>query len=129
MEQRVFPVEKKEFQRFASGKIAELSERVRMLETRVKQLRENQRVLSENLLTKTEDLRNMIRELNYRLEEMKGQVKALQDMVKAFSKEIENVARIQDVKVLEKYINLIDPTRFLTKDEALRLIRRELERK
>lgn len=126
MEEKAFPVEKKDFQRFASGKIAELNERVRMLETRVKQIRENQRVLSENMLTKTEELRNMIRELNFKMEEMKGQVKALQDIVKAFSKEIENVARVQDVKVLEKYINLIDPTRFLTKDEALRLIRREL---
>ncbi|MCW1301208.1 MAG: hypothetical protein QW507_02505 [Candidatus Nanoarchaeia archaeon] len=120
------PIEKKDFQKFVSGKIAELNERLRMLETRVQQLRENQRLLSENLLSKTEELKAMIRDLNFRMEEMKGQVKAMQEAVKAFSKEIENVARVQDIKVLEKYINLLDPTRFLTKDEALRLIRREL---
>ena len=47
-------------------------------------------------------------------------------MIRKIAKDLENTAKMHDVKVLEKYINLLDPTRIVTREDVIRIVRREM---
>ena len=44
-------------------------------------------------------------------------------------KEIQQLARTEDVKVIERYLHLWDPLKFVTRDELEDLVREVLEKK
>ncbi len=102
--------------------------RIRLLEERYEQLSMKVKIIDESSLKRTKELKEMIIETREELDELKKTIKEISDAMKNIVKDMQNVARSQDIKVLERYINLFDPTRFLTKEEAVELIRKEIGR-
>lgn len=102
--------------------------RVRLVEERYEQLSMKVKIIDESGLKRTKELKEMIVESQTDISMLKKNLKDMEDALKNLVKDMENVARSQDIKVLERYINMFDPTRFLTKEEAVELIRREIGR-
>lgn len=115
-----------EFFQMMSKNISETGGRLRLLEERNDQLRQKFKIIDENLINKTTDLKESVEENNAKVEEIRREIKQLKESIEHMIKELDNVATHQELKVLEKYINMIDPTRFLTKEEVIRLIKKEI---
>jgi hypothetical protein len=115
-----------DFFQVMSKNITETGGRLRLLEERTDQLRQRFKIIDENLINKTTDLKESIAENDAKTEEAIREIKELKETVEHMIKELDNVATRQELKVLEKYINMIDPTRFLTKEEVVRLIKKEI---
>lgn len=109
-----------------SQQIPEMNSRLRLLEERTDQTRQMLKITDENLIRKTEKLKEISDELRASLEQLEKDVKEVKETIRYFAKELEGVASVNDLKVLEKYINMIDPTRFLTEKDVLRLVKREV---
>jgi len=108
----------RQFYDYVSEKIADLSSRVRLLEERYEQVRERGKATDQNLLRKSNELKEMIEELKVELDELHKAMKEMKETVKHLVKDMSITAKIQDLKVLEKYVDLFDPTRFITRKEA-----------
>jgi chromosome segregation ATPase len=115
-----------EFFQMMSKNISETGGRLRLLEERNDQLRQKFKIIDENLINKTTDLKESVEESDAKIEEIRRDIKQLKETIEHIVKELDNVATHQELKVLEKYINMIDPTRFLTKEEVIRIIKKEL---
>ena len=101
---------------------SDLSRRVRTLEERLRASRERLDIVDDSVhdtLQKVNDdvldLKNELLEVNTVLEEFR---KTLQQIIKQLS----IFARKGDVLALEKYVDLMDPSRYLTKSEIVSLI-------
>ncbi len=110
------------FDQFVSDKINDFSSRIRLLEEKFEQLREKLKATDQNLIRRTNELRDLITQNETALSEISKGVKEVKETTKHLIKEVSTSAKVQDLKVLEKYVDLMDPTRYITRDEALRMI-------
>jgi predicted nucleic acid-binding Zn-ribbon protein len=117
-----------EYQRYVTKKISELSERVRLLEQKLNTTRQKIQVVDENMLIKSRDLKDEIKKLNIGTKEMKRNLMEMNDALQHIIKMVNESAKNRDLKVLEKYINMIDPTRFLTKKDVINIVKEEFGR-
>jgi predicted nucleic acid-binding Zn-ribbon protein len=110
-----------------SKKMAELSERTRLIEERVKQLRQKVNVVDETSLKKFNDLKAELGSLSEQLSSMRKDFEDTKEIIRRIAKDMGSTARLSDVRVLEKYINMVDITRLVTKEDVINIIRDELE--
>lgn len=111
-----------EYNRYITKKLSELSERVRIMEQKLSTTREKIHVVDENMLMKTRDLRDDMNRISIESKEMKRSVAEMNDAIQHLVKMVSESAKNRDLQVLEKYINMIDPTRFLTKKDVISII-------
>ena len=101
------------------------SSRLRLVEERVSNNRERIRVFDDDLLDFKKKLTNNVKDIEEEIEGLKKNIKILEDNIHHIIKELELTAKKQDVNVIEKYVNLMDPTRYVTKEEVLKLIEKK----
>lgn len=106
----------------AAKRISELNERTRLLEERNKQLMQKLQVIDETTIKKVNDLRNKLTSLESQITETRKDADEIKEIVRRIVKDLGQSAKLSDVKVLEKYINMIDITRIVTKEDVFRYI-------
>jgi archaellum component FlaC len=102
--------------------IIDLNTRVRVLEERYNLLREKLLVVNQNMIGEYKKTISEIKAINTDLKEIREDVNQLKDTFKDIIKEMENFARKDNLKVLEKYINMWNPLNFVTEKDVERLI-------
>ena len=111
-------------------KFAELSERTRLLEERLKQSIQKVQVIDETSMKKVKDLKDKITNLEEQLASMRKDSDEIKEIVRRIAKDMSQTAKLSDIRVLEKYINMVDITRLITKEDVLRMMdERESEKK
>jgi DNA repair exonuclease SbcCD ATPase subunit len=111
----------------AARRISELNERTRLLEERNKQLMQKLQVIDETMIKKINDIRNKIKNLESQITETRKDSEEIKEIVRRIVKDLGQTAKLSDVKVLEKYINMVDITRIVTKEDVFRYIEEYLE--
>ena len=109
--------------------INSLSRRVRMLEESSSNMRRFFQTTEENQLEKHKHISSEVKTINSDILELRKEIYELKDKFLLVVRELQTVARKEEVKVLEKYINLWNPVRFVTQNEIDRIIDEALERK
>ena len=99
-----------------------LSRRLRLLEEGFTNLRRFFQVAEENIIAKNKHFSADINEVRKDIQEIK-------DKVLLVIRELQTVARREEVKVLERYINLWNPIKFVTQNEVEQIINEILEKK
>ena len=107
-------------------KIAELSERTRLLEERVKELRESLHVVDQTMQRRTKALKDSINDIREEISSLRAQMTELRSAVRRIINDLGNTARKSDVKLIEKYIELIDPTNIVTRKDVERIVEEKL---
>ena len=103
-------------------RIAELNERTRLLEERGKQLMQKLQVVDETSMKKIADLRDKMQSIESQISNFRKEFEESKEVLRRVAKELEQTAKMSDVKVLEKYINMVDITRLIMKEDVLKLI-------
>ncbi len=99
-----------------------LSRRLRMLEEGFTNLRRFFQVTEENIIAKNKHFSAEIKTVASDISEIRKEIQELKDKLILVIKELQNVARKEEVKVLEKYINLWNPVKFVTQNEVQQII-------
>ncbi len=110
-------------------KIGQLSERTRLLEERMKQTRSKIQVLDETFSAKINDLRDATNNFQNQLISLRKELSETKELLRRVVKELGSTAKLSDVKVLEKYINMIDITRLITKEDVEKIVEEKLKKK
>jgi|SRR3989344_6225071 len=103
--------------------ISELIGRIRVNEARMANIRERLLVTDNNSISEFRKMSAEMREVNNELKQVKVELFRLRETIRDMVKEFGNFARSQDLRVLEKYINMWSPLNFTTEKEVIRLIK------
>ncbi len=113
-------------QSLINKKLAELSERTRLLEERVKEIRESIHVVDQTMNRRTDSLKNSINDIREEVTSLRSQLTELRSAVRRIINDLSNTARKSDVKLIEKYVELMDPTNMVTRKDVERIVREML---
>ena len=108
--------------------LVDLNTRIRVLEEKNNLLRERMLVINQNMIEEYKKLSDEIKAINSDLKEIKSDLMNVKEMIKHFIKELESFARKDSIKVLEKYINMWNPLKFVTEKEVISLIEEHSKR-
>ena len=106
-----------------------LSRRLRLLEEGFANLRRFFQITEENIIAKNKHYSAEIKTIASDIMEVRKEIAELRDKLGLVIRELQTVARREEVKVLEKYINLWNPIRFVTHNEVESIINEVLGKK
>ena len=111
------------------GDINNLERRLRILEEGFTNIRRSLQVAEQNMLSKSKTFSTEIRTSTSEIHDTKKEIADIKEKILMLAKELESAAKLNEVKVLEKYINLWNPVKFVTQDEVERIIDEKLKKK
>lgn len=106
-----------------------LERRLRVLEEGFTNIRRSLQVAEHNMLSKSKTFSTELRTLTSEIDDIKKEITDIKETILILVKDLEGAAKINEVKVLEKYINLWNPIKFVTQNEVERIIDEKLKRK
>ena len=109
--------------------INSLSRRLRLMEEGFSNLRRFMQVNEENIISKNKYYAVELKTITSDVTEIRKEIQELRDKFQLVVRELQTVARKDEVKVLEKYINLWNPVKFVTQNEIEQIINEGLEKK
>ena len=112
-----------------TSEINSLSRRLRLLEESSANLRRFFQVTEENTIAKNKHYSAEIKTLASDIIEIRKELQELKDKLVMVIRELSVVARKDEVKVLEKYINLWNPVKFVTQNEVEQIINEVLDKR
>lgn len=102
--------------------IVDLNNRIRTLENKYNLLGERLLIVNQNMIEEYKRLLHEMKIVNAELREIRQEVFLTQDTMRNIVKEMEAFAKKDQIKVLEKYIDLINPMRFVTEEEVEKIV-------
>ncbi len=106
-----------------------LISRLRLIEERQSNMQRKIHLMEQGMLNNNKEFKTEIKLLQEDFLEVKKKVKDFEETLKKISKTLENLATREEVKIIEKYVNLLDPTSFITRRELEKTINLLLEEK
>ena len=103
-----------------------LNERAKLIEQRLRQNTEKTRVIDESFSSKIRDLKENMEQFSSRVNDVSKDVEKMREILRQIAKGMEDTAKLGDVKILEKYINMIDFTRIVTRDDVERIVSQKI---
>ena len=101
-----------------SNDIGNLTRRLRILEEGFTNIRRSLQVTEQNMLAKNKVFATEIRTLTSDINDIKNEINEVKEKVVEIVRELEETAKREEVKVLEKYINFWNPVNFVTHNEV-----------
>ena len=103
--------------------LREISRRLRILEERYTSIRKNIQVNEQNMLNQSRKNSTEIMAINSEISELKKNIRNFAEELKQIIKEVKQAVKKDEVKVLERYINLWQPISYVTHTEMDKRIR------
>ena len=107
----------------AGAIVVELNSRLHAIELRYTTLGQHVLSTNQNMVEQYKTVNKEIKMINDDLQELKSELFKLRQTIKKMLDETTIFAKVQDLKVLEKYINLWNPLEFVTTEEVKRIIK------
>jgi len=115
-----------------SNEMNNISRRLRVLEERYTNLRKKTQLTDQNMLHVDKKIISEIKVTNKDIDEIRKDIKDVKEKMILIIKDLKSCAKKEDVKVIEKYVNMWEPVQFVTlnqlKDVVEKTVHRELQR-
>ena len=112
-----------------SNIINSLNRRLRVLEERHSQMQRKTGVIEDNMLNNDKKIFNDVKNLSSEIKELKRDIAEIKDSIKMLVKELQSRAKKEDVDVIQKYLDLWNPTNFVTNRELDKAVTRIISEK
>jgi hypothetical protein len=106
-----------------SRKVSDLLSRLRVLEERYANLRREHQATGQNMIENHQNLSKQQRKLSENSVALKRNLHELGEQISTMQGELVDVAKSHDLKVLERYLSFWEPSHFITREEAEKIIR------
>jgi hypothetical protein len=110
-----------------SEDVAELARRIRTIEERYNTMQTKSQFIEHNMLSYHKQALGETKTINSDVREIKRQISEIKDRILALIKEIQMSAKRDEIKILERYINMWEPVNFVTRGEVEDLISEKFE--
>ena len=102
---------------------SEIINRIRSLESKYNLLGERLLVVNQNMINEFKKNSTEFKAINDDLKELRRELFKIKEILKNLSQELKLFATKEQLKVLEKYINLWNPIKFTTEEEVRKIIK------
>jgi len=103
--------------------LATLTRRLRVLESQYTNTRRRITVIDENMMSHGKKLNQEIDTVNEEMTDLKKAVESMDEKLVTIIKELKHAAKIGDVEVLKKYIEIWQPLDFVTRDQVEKIVK------
>jgi signal transduction protein with GAF and PtsI domain len=79
--------------------------------------RERIRVFDDQILNDKKEVSNALSDISNEISDLRKTIKNIEDTMFHIIKELELTAKKQEINIIEKYVSMMDPTRYVTKEE------------
>ncbi len=107
--------------------IGELVNRVRILESKQSLFAEKLLIMNENMLEEYKKMMEEVKKTAAQINVVRDDMSNMQNILRHLTQEASGFAKQDDLKVLEKYINVWNPLNFVTEKDVLRLMGKEVK--
>lgn len=107
--------------------ISGIFRRLKMLENNVSTMKATLQNLERNQLDTSRELQRDIKTLEAENDEEKIAIRDLKNTLKLVISELQGAAKSEDVKILQKYLNLWSPVQFVTASQVKKIVTDVLE--
>ncbi|MEM4638025.1 MAG: hypothetical protein QXK76_03340 [Candidatus Woesearchaeota archaeon] len=97
--------------------LSDLDRRIRLLEERYSNIRKKIQLTDQNIIESERSFVKEIKSVNDDALKIKKQVNDLTEKISILNDELNQSAKIKDIKILEKYLDLWNPKIFVTRKE------------
>jgi len=111
------------------NQVRDISRRLRIIEERYSNLRKNIQVNEQNMLTDQRKVNADLKAVTSEITEMKRAFMEIKEEMRLMVAEVREAVKKEELKVLEKYVNLWEPLNFVTHAEVGKLIDLHLEKR
>jgi predicted nucleic acid-binding Zn-ribbon protein len=105
-----------------------LSRRVRVIEDRYNNLRRKTQVDEQNVLNINKKLTIEVKTLNTEFNELKSELSDIKNKILQIIEELKKCAKKEELKVVQKYVEIWQPLNFVTRKEVEKLIKEIMEK-
>ena len=109
--------------------LLDLSSRIKLVEGRYNLLRDRVLIINNNMIAEYKKILEEIRIVNSDIKDIKTELFRMREILKHLIQEIEKSARKEELKLLEKYINLWNPMNFVSEQEVKKIVEEMLHEK
>jgi len=107
----------------------DIERRLRIIEDRLNILRQLIENLEHNLVEKDKKIDNKLMQINQDVENLKKQITDLNLKINAILNQLPLFATNERVEVIERYLDLINPFEYLTREEVEKIVSRMIDEK
>lgn len=107
------------------NRLNDVNTRLKLVEQRVNQNKERLRVFDDQIIENKKDVNRLVEEINNNIMDLRKSIKNMDDTIQHIIKELELTAKKQDINVIEKYVDMMDPTRYVTKEELKEMLKKK----
>lgn len=111
----------------ANEQFANLISRFRLIEDRQANMQRKLHLMEENMLATGKDSKTELKLLHEELTELKRTIKGFEEFIEKVSSSLEDLATREEVKLIERYVNLLDPTNFISRKQLEHEVNRAVE--
>ncbi len=105
----------------------DMSTRIREIEGKYNLLRDRMLLINNNMIEEYKKTTTEIKLVNEDVQEIKVNIYRIKEALRHLLKELDSFARKEDMKFLEKYINLWNPMKFVTEQDVKNIIKNEIK--
>ena len=102
--------------------VKDLMRRVRVLEERYSSIRKNIQVNEQNVLSTNKKMKTEVDAVNLDFTDLKNSIREMNENIVLIVKELRETVKKEEVKVLERYIELWEPLNFVSHAEMERYV-------
>ena len=110
-----------------ANEMKDTSRRMRIIEERFLNLRQKTQVIEQNILHHNKQIIAEQKTMNSDIHDIRRDIDSLKTKILLIIKEIKMLSKKEEVQVLENYINMWNPVKFVTKNEVEKLIDERLK--
>ena len=115
------------YQNAVQAEMVNVVSRLRLLEERHTNLQRKMHLIEEHYLSSAKEYKSEIKLVQSELLEVKRSVKEFSEVLDRLTRSLEDFATRDDVKLIEKYVNLLDPTNFISRAQLEGEVKRQVE--
>lgn len=105
-----------------SALLSEFNTKIVDIESKYELLRERMLISNESFLKTRDNINKEIRIIKDDIREIKAEIEKIKEMAQHIISETEGFARKEELRILERYIKLWEPLKFVKAEEVQRMI-------
>ncbi len=103
--------------------INNVSRRLRLLEESFTNMRRTLQVTEQNMLQKHKNFATEVKTINSEITDLRNEISDVKEKILILVQELKTTAKRDEIKILEKYINLWNPVKFVTQNEVEAIVK------
>ena len=116
-------------QEFQPSITMDIGARIRILENKYNTVNEHLLVINQNMIEEYKKIIAEIKAMDNEMKQIKQDIMNVKETVKKMVGEMNIFARKDEIKVLEKYINLWNPIEFITREDLDKILKEKRSKK